>query len=108
MPTHPQEKVLSKYVLVSNILILLAAVSATNAQCPAYYVFNGEASNDRLGRSVASAGDVNDDGFTDLADIVYLAEYLNGTGPAPCAGSEPPPFIDWKQSLHIRESGELR
>ena len=43
------------------------------------------------------ASDVNGDGRVDLGDIVYLAEYLNGIGPAPCAGSKPPPFNDWKK-----------
>lgn len=47
--------------------------------------------------------DVNSDGVIDLSDIIYLANYLNGIGPAPCAGSEPPPYIDLKKKPEGRE-----
>lgn len=43
------------------------------------------------------AADVNIDGIIDLSDIVFLAEYLNGIRPAPCASSEPPPGFDPKK-----------
>ena len=41
-------------------------VSTVQSQCPPAYTFTGEAADDRFGWSVASAGDVNNDGFDDL------------------------------------------
>ena len=52
--------------LLLSIIILIVAVSPANSHCPSVYTFTGEAGGDRLGVSVASAGDVNNDGFDDL------------------------------------------
>jgi len=49
--------------------------------------------------------DVNGDGVFDLGDIMFLTEYLNGIGPAPCDGSEPPPGFDWKKKPEGIEVG---
>ena len=49
-----------------SIIILIVAVSPVQSQCPPVYVFTGEAADDRFGISVASAGDVDNDGFDDL------------------------------------------
>ena len=49
-----------------SIIILIVAVSTANSQCPPVYTFTGEAAVDFFGWSVASAGDVNNDGFDDL------------------------------------------
>ena len=56
----------SNIVISLSIIILIVAVSAAHAQCPPVYIFNGEAAGDLFGNSVASAGDVNNDGFDDL------------------------------------------
>ncbi len=41
------------------------------------YIFGGEAADDRFGTSVASAGDVNNDGF---GDVIIGSVYNDGTG----------------------------
>lgn len=52
-----------------------------------------------------NSGDVNDDGLTDISDIVYLGGFLNNNGPAPCAGSEPPPLeFDPKEKPEGRQT----
>ncbi len=56
----------SKLIFSLTIIILIVAVSPAHSQCPPVYIFNGEAAGDRFGVSVASAGDVNGDGFDDL------------------------------------------
>lgn len=58
-----------KFAILSfslSIVILIVAVSTVYSQCPPVYIFTGEAEGDQLGRSVASARDVNNDGFEDL------------------------------------------
>ena len=52
--------------LLLSIIILIMAVSTAHSQCPPYYVFTGDTANSQFGLSVASAGDVNNDGFDDL------------------------------------------
>ena len=47
-------------------IFLIVAVSTAHSQCPPAYIFTGEAAGDNFGGSVASAGDVNNDGFDDL------------------------------------------
>lgn len=49
--------------------------------------------------------DLNFNGVVDLGDIMFLANYLNGIGPAPCSGNEPPPLIDWKKKPEGRGVG---
>ena len=49
-----------------STIILIVAVSPANSQCPPIYTFTGEGGGDLFGWSVASAGDVNKDGFDDL------------------------------------------
>jgi len=46
-------------------IFLIVAVSPAQSQCPPAYIFTGEF-HDFFGSSVASAGDVNNDGFDDL------------------------------------------
>ena len=43
------------------------------------FVIIGQVSGDRTGRSVASAGDINGDGFDDLIVASYSAQSPNGT-----------------------------
>ena len=49
-----------------SIIFLIVAVSNAHSQCPPVYIFTGESAFDLFGNSVASAGDVNNDGFDDL------------------------------------------
>jgi len=49
-----------------SIIFLIVAAAPAHSQCPPVYIFTGEAGGDLFGRSVASAGDVNGDGFDDL------------------------------------------
>ena len=56
----------SHRILVLSIIFLIVAVSPARSQCPPVYIFTGEAAEDKFGWSVASAGDVNNDGFDDL------------------------------------------
>ncbi|MCH7690742.1 MAG: FG-GAP repeat protein [candidate division Zixibacteria bacterium] len=49
-----------------SIILIIVAVSSAHSQCPPVYIFTGEAAGDFFGRSVASAGDVDNDGFDDL------------------------------------------
>lgn len=56
--------------IISNLCTILALVclSAQNSsgQCPITYIYDGEAAENWFGQSLASAGDVNNDGFDDL------------------------------------------
>ena len=55
-----------KYTLLSIFLIIFVLASPAYPQCPPLYIFTGEAAGDNFGQSVASAGDVDNDGFDDL------------------------------------------
>ena len=57
---------ISNLIFVLSIIFLIVAVSTAQSQCPPIYTFTGEAAGDAFGISVASAGDVNNDGFDDL------------------------------------------
>ncbi len=48
------------------IIIFIVAVSPAQSQCPPVYTFTGEQEEDWFGYSVASAGDVNNDGYNDF------------------------------------------
>lgn len=52
--------------LFLSVIILSFMFSAAYSQCPPAYTFTGEADGDFFGLSVASAGDVNNDGYSDL------------------------------------------
>ncbi len=52
--------------LFLSVIILSFMFSAAYSQCPPAYTFTGEAHGDFFGLSVASAGDVNNDGYSDL------------------------------------------
>ena len=52
--------------LLLSVIILILAITPSHSQCPPFYTFTGEAIDDGFGVSVASAGDVNNDGFADL------------------------------------------
>ena len=56
----------SKLYFALSIIILIVAVSPVHSQCPPAYIFTGEAASSAFGGSVASAGDVDNDGFADL------------------------------------------
>ena len=58
-------KVSIRNLLLSTIILFLTVATAQSGDAPVY-VFTGEATNDTFGVSVASAGDVNGDGFDDL------------------------------------------
>ena len=66
----------SKLILSLSIIMFIVAVSTAQSQCPPFYTFTGEASEDFFGVSVASAGDVNNDGFDDL----IVGAYSNDAG----------------------------
>ena len=57
-------------------IFLIGAVSPAHSQCPPVYIFTGEAGDDFFGWSVASAGDVDSDGFDDL----IVGAWLNDAG----------------------------
>ncbi|MCH7946848.1 MAG: FG-GAP repeat protein, partial [candidate division Zixibacteria bacterium] len=52
--------------LLLSIIILIVSVSTAHSGVTPVYVFTGEVEFDYLGVSVASAGDVNNDGFDDM------------------------------------------
>ena len=62
----------SNFIFSLSIIIFIVAVSPAHTQCPPAYIFSGEAAGDLLGLSVASAGDVKDDGFDDLIVGAYV------------------------------------
>ena len=55
----------SNLILSLSIIILIVSASPAHSQCQPIYIFTGEAEQDFLAQ-VASAGDVNKDGFNDL------------------------------------------
>jgi len=63
-------------VLSSLIVLSLAVSGAALAQCPPIYTFSGEGTQERFGYSVASAGDVNNDG----TDDILIGAYGNSAG----------------------------
>lgn len=74
-PTYSSPEMRLMYMklrlLITFIIIFLAA-SLNAGQCPPLYTFTGSAMNDYLGYSVASAGDVNNDGYEDIIIGAYL------------------------------------
>ena len=56
----------SNLICPLSIIIFIVAVSTAQSQCPPVYTFTGEAEADWFGYSVASAGDVNNDGYNDF------------------------------------------
>ncbi len=54
-----------------SLLTIAGMYSEVFCQCPPLYVFNGEAESDFCGYSVSSAGDVNNDGYSDLIFSAY-------------------------------------
>ena len=77
--------------LLLSIIFLIVAVSTAHSGVTPLYFFTGEAAGDLFGSSVASAGDINNDGFDDLivgawgnsagglsAGRVYIFSGLNG------------------------------
>ena len=62
--------------LLLSIIILILAVSTAHSQCPPLYIFTGEAELNQFGVTVASAGDVNNDGFDDL----IVGSRINNSG----------------------------
>ena len=67
----------SKLNLFLSIIFLTVAVSTAHSGVTPVYIFTGEEAGDQLGRSVASAGDVNNDGF---ADLIVGAWYNSAVG----------------------------
>jgi hypothetical protein len=65
-----------KHSFLLSLLALFTTASVTNSQCPPACTFTGEAEGDYFGYSVASAGDVNSDGFDDL----IVGAYANDAG----------------------------
>ena len=61
-----------KFLTILTFLILSAQL--TSGQCPPTYIYDGEAAADWFGQWVASAGDVNNDGYD---DFVIGAQYNN-------------------------------
>ena len=53
-------------IFLATMLIIFVVSYTAESQCPPQFVFTGEAPGDQLGYSVASAGDVDNDGHSDL------------------------------------------
>lgn len=55
-----------KLKLLTIVIFLFCSTQLTSGQCPPTYIYDGEAAGDWFGQWVASAGDVNNDGFDDF------------------------------------------
>ena len=55
-----------RLIAALTLLILVTFTSNAGSQCTSVYKFDGEAAGDVFGQSIASAGDVNGDGYDDL------------------------------------------
>ncbi len=51
---------------IGFVLVAAPLAPSSSAQCPPFYTFTGATSGDQLGRSIATAGDLNGDGSPDL------------------------------------------
>lgn len=60
-----QMKIITKLISVTALWGIVC-VSDANGQCRLTYTFSGEAAGDLMGKSVASAGDLNGDGYDDV------------------------------------------
>ena len=56
----------SHLIILLSTMFFLVAVSPAYSQCPPIYIFTGESADDWFGYEVASAGDVDNDGYDDL------------------------------------------
>ena len=55
-----------KLKLLTILIFLFFSTELTSGQCPPTYIYDGEAAGDWFGQWVASAGDVNNDGYDDF------------------------------------------
>ncbi len=56
----------SNLIFSLSIIILIVSASPAHSQCQPIYIFTGEATEDWFGHTVASAGDVDKDGYDDV------------------------------------------